>query len=146
MVASLFADPLTLPTVPVTGASEAVVFTGAGGTTFDFVCTGRTANSSTYSHVVSSSVRYDLFIGNQRGKRDRWTVRLTYTELVPSVIDTTVNEFRTSSMYFVVDYPLIGVSTAGGTAMISVGHMLSRWLYDTTDGTPWWIRVKAGET
>jgi hypothetical protein len=140
----LFGDPLVLYTVAPTGATNAVAFTGAGSSSVSFIRTGAGPTSSTYRYTVSATDYYDLFVGRQSGKRNRYTFRLTHTTLVPTITDTSINEIRTSTVYVVVDIPLIGLAALADNDLMY--HMLSYLLYDSTDNTPVMRRVVAGET
>lgn len=143
-VTPLFADPLVLYKTAPTGATSAVALSGAGATSYSFVCTGRSPTSSTYRYTVDSTSFIELFIGRMTGKRNRWTVRFNYSVLVPTVVDVTINEVRVSTVYIVVDYPIIG--TGGAATMQGIFHMLSTWLYDSTDAAILVDRLVNGET
>jgi hypothetical protein len=74
----------------------------------------------------------DLFIGRQAGKqgRTRYTARLTETELVPDVVNPTVNSRKTSTVFIVADIGVLGQ----GTNWAKMLHALSRFLYLPRDG------------
>jgi len=103
----MLADPLILESVNALGATAY----SAGHSTWSFVCTGRGPTSSTYRYSVSSSHYIDIFVGHQYGKRNRFTIRLTETELVTDPIDSTKNSVKTSTAYVVVDRSLLGAGT-----------------------------------
>jgi hypothetical protein len=138
----LFADPMTAYQVAPTAGTLAAAFTGAGVVSTVFVATGRTATQSTYRRTVSATNWYDLTIGRQVGKRNRYTVRFTESEIVPDAMDPTLNSLKTATIYVVADIGPLGTTT--GWAKLN--HMLSYFIYDPIDSTPPMDRVIGGET
>jgi hypothetical protein len=119
----MFADPLALINTAATAITIAAT-SGAGSTTLSFVRTGVTANSSTYRFTYTSSNYIDLFIGRQTGRRSRYTVRLTETELVPSPTDNTQNVVKTSTLYFVADVGPLGTGSHWDFLATILAHVL----------------------
>lgn len=134
-------DPITLHIVPPTGATTAVAFSGAGSSSYSFVRTGIGPLSATYRYTVSSSHYIDLFIGRQVGKRSRYTVRLTETELVADPMNSELNVQKTSTVYVVGDIGVLGT----GTNWDKMLHGLAEFLYDSTDEAPWFNSVVGGQ-
>lgn len=137
----MFADPNGLIVTFATGLTDAVAY-GAGYTFVNAPATGRSPTSSTYRYAYSSTNFIDVFIGHQEGKRNRYTVRLTETELVPDPVDSTKNVQKTTTYYVVCDRSHLGDATHART----MTNTLASWLMKTNDGSPKFDRVLAGET
>lgn len=135
-------DPYDLYVVPPTGATAAVTLTGAGSEKFTFVKTGIGPLSSTYRYSVSSSHYVDMLMSRQIGKRNRYTVRLTETELVPDPINSELNTQKTATIYAVADIGPLGTTTNFEKLM----HGLASVFYDPSDAAPEFDRNLVGET
>jgi hypothetical protein len=120
----MFTDPFVFTTTMATAATDANTFAGAGSATTSFVCTGRGPTSSTYRATYSSTNYVDLLISRQVGKRNRYTVRLTETELVPDPINSELNTQKTSTVYVVADVGVLGT----GTHWVQACNVLARFL------------------
>jgi hypothetical protein len=138
----MFADPHILYVVPPTNGTTTNAVTGAGYSSFSFVCTGRGPLSSTYRYTISTSHWIDLFIGRQEGKVTRSTVRLVERELVTDPMDSSINSVKVSSCYVVVSLGPLGA----GTNLLKMLHGLAVMMYDSQDDTQQIARVLAGET
>jgi len=134
----MFPDPN--PVTFVLATSTATIF--AGATNQDFVCTGRGPTSSTYRYTISDSHFIDMTIGHQYGKRNRYTVRFTESELVADPINPSVNSLKTSTAYVVVDRSLLGA----GTNQTKLLNALGVFLLTTTTEDASMVAVLNGET
>jgi hypothetical protein len=137
----MFADPLVLDWIPATALTDALT-DGAGAVTVAFACTGRGPNSSTYRYDYDGAHFIEVFVGHLFGKRNRYTVRLTETELVPDPVDPSINSKKVTSAFIVVDQSLLGANAG----RVFILHALAGFLWKTTGGTQVFNRVLAGET
>jgi hypothetical protein len=137
----MFADPFSLYADPATAVNTAT-YQGAGAAVLAFVCTGRSANASSYHYAYSSSNFLDMTISRQVGKRDRFLVKITETELVPNPMDSSVNSLKTSTMYFVIDNSKLGL----GSHSEKVGNCLAYLLMHTSNAASWIAPLVAGNT
>jgi len=133
-------DPLYLFNVAPTGATAAVTISGAGSTAFAFARTGNGPTSATYRYNVSSSHYIDAFVGRQVGKRTRYTIRLTETELVSDPINSELNVQKTSTAYVVADVGVLGT----GTNWVKMLHALATELYKPSDQNSAFDLILAG--
>jgi len=107
----LFADPIVAHvTVPTAGTTTAAK-TGTGLETLNFVRTGVGPSSATYRCTLTSTHVIDLFISRAAGKRNRYTVRFTESEVVADAFDDNKNVPIVAVVYFVVDLGPRGVTT-----------------------------------
>jgi hypothetical protein len=109
---------------------------------FSMVCTGRGPTSSTYRYDISATHWIEAFIGHQYGRRNRYTARLTESEVVADPIDSTKNSILTESVYVVCDRALTG-ATSNQTKMLT---SLAMFLLAGTDFSAPFVRVLGGET
>jgi hypothetical protein len=137
----MFADPLLTIGTLATAATNSVLYTGSGSSLVSYVCTGRGPLSSTYRNTISSTHYVDLLISRQVGKRSRYTVRLTETELVADPINSELNSQKTSTIYLVADVGVLGT----GSSWIQMCNALGRFV-TTTDLPKLMDQVLAGAT
>jgi hypothetical protein len=135
----MLADPLVLYSAIDRTAAQLHAGTDS---TISLVCTGRSPTSSTYRYEFSSSHFIEVFVGHQYGKRNRYTVRVTESELVTDPIDSSKNSVRTESAYFVVDRSLLGASTSS----VSLQTMLGVFLLKPSDVANAAAAVLQGQT
>lgn len=107
----------------------------------NFVRTGTGPTSATYRYTISSSHYIDMFVGRQVGKRSRYTVRFTESELVADPMNSELNSVKTSTAYVVVDRSVLGAGS-NETLMLNALAFL---LYKPSDSTCVFDRVSAGE-
>jgi len=138
----MFADPLVLVSTYANSATLVNLYSGTGYVERAYVCTGRGPTSSTYRYTIGTSHWVDLLISRQIGKRSRYTVRFTETELVADPINSELNQQKTSTVYIVADIGVLGT----GTSWASMCNALSRFIVDPFDGAPALDSVIAGQT
>lgn len=138
----MFADPYVAVFTSATALTDALL-SGAGMVAQNFVCTGRGPTSSTYRYTVSSSHFIDMLISRQAGKRTRYTVRFTESELVADPIDSSVNSVKTATIYFVADVGVLGTTTNWQKLCNSLA---TDFLLKSTDGTPGVDLLLQGQT
>lgn len=118
----MFSDPLVLRSVSATAVTAAAI-AGAGSAALSLVRTGTGVNNATYRGVLSPTHSIDVFIGRQTGKRTRYTVRITESEIVADPL-TGANSVNTSTIYFVADIGILGTGTNWDQIATALGWFL----------------------
>lgn len=82
-------------------------------------------------------------IRHQYGKRSRRTVRIDHSKIIPDPLLTNVNKVVSSSVYVVVDAPLVGYTA---TELKGLVDALAAWLAAGTGAANNTVRLVGGES
>lgn len=137
----MFADPLTVVTDHTTITND---------TTASYAAIERAADHSLYRSAGSDfSESWDLFVGHQFGRRNRYTARLTVSGLYPDLLIDGNNSRFSQSCYVVFDSPNIGPVNPYASGITMPNAMIKAiggLLVSVDTASPVFARVLAGET
>lgn len=136
----MLADPLTV--VAALGINDAAYLASATVDSTGFACISRNDTNSTYRKLYSSTNWIDIFIGHTFGKRNRYVIRITETELVPNPVDTSVNVQKSTSYTVTCDQSTLGAATHQADILSYLNGLIRK----TTDVNGIVYRVLNGET